>query len=319
MKTRAFNALVMSLPSQDKAVRMRIWRALRDLGCGILRDGLYLLPAGAAQASGLTTLERQVTAAGGLAMTVELNLKTAGQVDSVRALFDRTGEYAALVAKLDAARKSLGRPGQPRAGTLIKRLRRAFARIVQIDFYPGQARKQAQAALTRLESAAQAHYSPHEPRRANRPVRRVDKSGYQGRIWASRKNPWIDRLASAWLIRRFVDRKARFKWLDDPAQQPGGSVGFDFDGAEFTHAGNKVTFEVLLASFALEGDPALQRLGATVHYLDVGGIPVDDARGLEMVLKGAREAARSDDDLVRAAAKVLDHVYSAYRSGAQAP
>jgi hypothetical protein len=137
---------------------------------------------------------------------------------------------------------------------------------------------------------------------------------YQGRVWATRRNPWIDRLACAWLIKRFVDRKARLRWIDKPKDRPRGALGFDFDGADFTHVGNRVTFEVLLASFSLDGDPALSRLAAIIHFLDVGGIPVDDAKGFETILKGARDKARSDDELVVAAARVLDHVYSAYQS-----
>src|SRR5258705_13898476 len=103
---------------------MRIWRALRGIGCGVLRDGVYLLPAGAAQAASFVELESAVKAAGGVAMTVELNLKTSSQFDLVRRLFDRTGEYSSLVARIDAATKSLARLGQPRADTIVKRLRR---------------------------------------------------------------------------------------------------------------------------------------------------------------------------------------------------
>ncbi len=88
----------------------------------------------------------------------------------------------------------------------------------------------------------------------------------------------------------------------------------DFDGADFTHVGNRVTFEVLLSSFGFDADPALNQLGAIIHYLDVGGIPVDDAKGLETILKGARDKARSDDELVLAAARIFDHLYSAYQS-----
>jgi len=142
---------------------------------------------------------------------------------------------------------------------------------------------------------------------------------YQGRVWATRKKPWIDRLASAWLIKRFIDRKARFRWIDKPKDRPKGALGFDFDGADFTHVGNRVTFEVLLSSFGLDMDPALNRLASTIHFLDVGGIPVDDAKGLETILKGARDKARRDDELVLAAASIFDHVYSAYRSTESTP
>jgi hypothetical protein len=137
---------------------------------------------------------------------------------------------------------------------------------------------------------------------------------YRKRVWATRKDLWVDRLASAWLIKRFVDRDARFVWIDRPRDRPAKAVGFDFDGAEFTHADNRVTFEVLAASFGLDGDPALARIGAAVHFLDIGGIPVADAKGLETVLRGAKEKARSDDALLADATRVLDHFYTAYAS-----
>jgi hypothetical protein len=89
-------------------------------------------------------------------------------------------------------------------------------------------------------------------------------------------------------------------------------VGFDFDGAEFTHVGNRVTFEVLLSSFGLESDPALAAIGSAVHFLDAGGIPVPDAKGLETMLKGAREKARSDDALLAESMRTFDLLYSAY-------
>jgi hypothetical protein len=313
MNTNTFAALVLSLPSKNKTVRMRIWRALHGIGCGVLRDGVYLLPSGAAGASRFVELESEVKAAGGFAMTVELNLKSSAQVDWARKLFDRTSEYASLIARIGAARKSVTRLGQPRADTLTKRLRRSLEEILKTDFYPGQASKQAQDALAGLESAVQGHFSPGEPHRAKARIRRLDSLKYQGRVWASRNNPWIDRLASAWLIRRFIDRKARFRWIDKPKDRPKGAVGFDFDGAEFTHVGNRVTFEVLAASFGLDSDPALNKLAATIHFLDIGGVPVADASGLELVLKGARANARGDDQLVLAAATVFDHVYLAYQ------
>ena len=311
-----FSALVLSLPSKNKTVRMRIWRALHGMGCGVLRDGVYLLPEGAAKTSALVDLESEVKAAGGFAMTVELALKSSAQLDWTRKLFDRTGDYAALIAQISAAKKSVARLAQPRADTLVKRLRRSLDDIAKIDFYPGEAHRQAQEALAELETTLQGHSAPGEPRKAKAKLRRLDLMKYQGRVWATRKDPWIDRLASAWLIKRFIDRKARFKWIEKPKDRPKGALGFDFDGAEFTHVGNRVTFEVLLASFGLNADPALNKLAATIHFLDIGGVPVPDASGLEMVLKGARDTAKSDDELVAAASTVFDHVYLAYQSPA---
>ena len=149
-----------------------------------------------------------------------------------------------------------------------------------------------------------------------RGLRRANLADYQKRVWATRKTPWVDRLASAWLIKRFIDRDARFLWLERPSALPKRAVGFDFDGAEFTHVKNRVTFEVLLATFALENDAALQSIAKSVHFLDIGGIPVADARVLEAMLKGAREKAKSDDALLAEAMRTLDLLYSGYRSAA---
>ncbi len=126
-------------------------------------------------------------------------------------------------------------------------------------------------------------------------------------------------MASSWLIRRFIDRKAKFLWLATPADCPPDALGFDFDGATFTHvapannAPERVTFEVLMASFGLESDPALAKIGAIVHCLDVGGLPVAEAAGIEAVLAGLRAAAPDDDLLLKEASRVFDGLYKNYQ------
>src|SRR5574337_918282 len=125
----------------------------------------------------------------------------------------------------------------------------------------------------RQESCSSAGKHP-----ANGTVPRLDPAAHRHRLWATRARPWVDRLASAWLIRRFIDPEARFLWLTRPEDCPPEALGFDFDGAAFTHVGARVSFETLLASFGLEAG-ALQRLGLLVHFLDVGGIQPPEAAG----------------------------------------
>ncbi len=252
-------------------------------------------------------------------MTVELNIKTATQLEHVRMLFDRSSEYGALVEKIGAAKSALRRLGRRRADTLVQRLRRAFDELVEIDFFPGEARSQAQEAVTALEGAAQGVASSGEPHTAEGKVRRLEPGQFRNRTWATRKDLWVDRLASAWLIRRFIDKNAKFVWIDRPRDRPKGAIGFDFDGARFTHVGNRVTFEVLVTSFGLEADRALASLGDAIHFLDVGGIPVADARGLETILKGIKSKARSDDEMASEAAKVFDFFYSGHAQGRAVP
>jgi hypothetical protein len=310
-----FAALVLSLPTRNSTLRMRLWRALKQAGCGVLRDGVYVLPAGAASQDKLGRLESEIRAAGGFAMTLELKARTAAQLAELRRLFDRAGEHGTLVRRIGAAKASLVRLGPRRAQTQSHRLERELQKLTAIDFYPGEAKAQAEAAFADLKDAYRAVYSGGEPRFSRRKARPFDAGRYQKRVWATRKAPWVDRLASAWLIKRFIDRDARFAWIDRPSECPRNAVGFDFDGAEFTHVGKRVTFEVLLTNFGLETDPALAAIGAAVHFLDVGGIPVPDARGLETMLKGAREKAKSDDALLADAMRALDLLYSGHRVG----
>jgi hypothetical protein len=309
--TSEFDSLVLSLPTRNSTLRMRAWRSLRDAGCAALRDGVYLLPAGSTESGVLPKLAAEIRAAGGFATTVTLKPKSVAEQAEFERLFERSSDYGALVKRIEAARSALARLGGRKAQTAVRRMQQAFNRLARVDFYPGQAKLQAAEALAGLQAALEE--AAGEPRPATkRRLRAVDAKRYRNRVWATRKNPWIDRLASAWLIKRFIDRDARFVWLEHPRQRPKRAVGFDFDGAEFTHVDNRVTFEVLLASFGLERDAALAAIGAAVHFLDVGGIPVADAGGLETVLKGVREKAKSDDALAADAMRILDLFYSAY-------
>lgn len=305
-------ALVLSLPTRNSTMRMRVWRALKESGCGVLRDGVYVLPAASAGVSVLAGMEAEIRSAGGFAMTVELKLKGAAQLEHVRKLFDRNADYGTLVRKFGAAKATLPRLGPRKAQTLVGRLQRLFDRLAEIDFVPGPASVQAAEALSALKQRLQETYSHGEPQASRKRLRRLDRARYQKRVWATRKDPWVDRLASAWLIKRFVDRDAHFAWIDGPRNRPKGAVGFDFDGAEFTHADHRVTFEVLSTSFGLENDAALASIGAAVHFLDIGGIPVADAKGLETVLTGIKAKAGNDDELLLESMKIFDLFYSAY-------
>jgi len=307
-----FSALVLSLPTRNSTLRMRIWRALKESGCGVLRDGVYLLPDSSAGV--LARMEADIRAYGGSATTLALKARTEAQLAEFRKLFDRGADYGSLVKRIEAAKAALARLGSRRAQTEVRRLDKALEKLAAIDFFAGEAKSQAQAALAALKSGYQAMYSGGEPRFSRRSLRRADAARYRKRVWATRKSPWVDRLASAWLIRRFIDRDAKFAWIARPSECPKKAVGYDFDGAEFTHVGNRVTYEVLLTSFSLETDPALAAIGAAVHFLDVGGIPVADAKALETMLKGVREKARGDDALLAEAGRVFDLLYSGYRT-----
>ena len=301
------NALVLSLPTRNSTLRMRVWRALKDCGAAVLRDGVYLLP----QSDAFDRVAKDIRSQGGFAMTFDATPRDG--VD-LRGRFDRTAEYAALVARISAARPSLGALGPRRGLTALRRLEQSLDKLARIDFFPGPAKEQAAAALASLKQRYSELYARNEPRASMKGMRTLDRGRYQKRVWATRRSPWVDRLASAWLIKRFIDRDAKFVWIARPSECPKKAIGFDYDGADFTHVKNRVTFEVLAAAFGLDQDPALMRIAAAVHFLDVGGIPVAEANGLETMLKGAKEKARGDDALLAEAMRTLDLLYSGYRA-----
>lgn len=298
--------LVVTLPTQGATARMRIWRAVKALGCAALRDGVYLLPRSDLHLEALQALANDCVKEGGGAWVAAIEpLGTDYEV-----LFDRHDEYTALRQAWKEHAAGLAQMQPAELSRLQRKLEREFDALRAIDFFPAEASLEAEAAWQDFNAKLQRVLSPDEPHDSAGTIPRLDKADYQGRVWATRKRLWVDRVASAWLIRRFIDPGARFQWLAKPADCPKKALGFDFDGAAFTHVGNRVTFETLLASFGLEEDAALMRLGSLVHSLDIGGEPVAEAKGFEAVLAGARERLSDDDALLAEMSGVLDSFYA---------
>ncbi len=302
--------LLLTLPTQPNAVRLRVWRALKAMGCEALRDGAYVLPS--EHAARLEPLAAEVREHGGSATVLDLSARDDAQRRDIVALFDRGAAYAAWHETVATLQGELGALTELEARRRVRAACDALDALRAIDYYPGAAAEQAQAASQALRTALDAQFSKGEPvAQAAHGIARLDMRRFQGKRWATRARPWVDRLACAWLIRRFVDEDARFVWLDDPARAPRGAVGFDYDGARFTHVGARVTFEVMMLCFGLDADPALARIARSVHYLDVGGIPAPEAAGLEAVLAGLRAVHGDDDALAEAAGAVFDALYAA--------
>lgn len=310
---RRWLVLVMSLSGRAGTPRMRVWRALRALGAAVLRDGVYLLPASEDHFIALRQQAEAIEEMGGRALLLAADEDAMTSTEGLPELFERVEEYAELQEPLAAWHRQLPRLNAREAQRRLLQLQRRFQAIVEIDFFPGAAREQAAAALADAEAAFNRRFVPDEPQATRAAIPRLDRQAYRGRLWATRRHLWVDRVASAWLIQRFIDPEARFLWLETPGECPPEALGFDFDGAAFTHVDDKVTFEVLLVSFALEGDTALARLGELVHYLDIGGAPVPEAAGLKLILGGARERCPDDDALLAHVGPLLDDLYQAYR------
>jgi hypothetical protein len=295
---------------------MRLWREIKARGAAILRDGVYLLPHTEATRAAFDLLAAGIVAAGGQAHVIEAAEpahEEAGRGWS--ALFDRSAEYADLLGRIECAARGVAKRPLAALRSELRELDAAVYAVVAVDYFAGAAQAQVVQALTELRGAVERRESPDEPHAAPGTIEHAQRADYQGRVWATRRNLWVDRVASAWLIRRFIDPQARFVWLKQPADKPKRAVGFDFDGAEFTHRDARVTFEVLCASFDLAQDAALARLGAIVHALDVGGVPVPEAAGVVALLTGLRRLHASDDAFLDAAGAAFDAYHAAFAAG----
>jgi len=300
--------LILGLPTANATERMRAWRALKASGAAVLRDGAYLLPDTGFCREVLASIERDILAINGTAYTLPVV-----DPDGERfvELFDRSEDYAGLRAELDECRAQLNAENALASTKQIRKLRKAYDQLISIDYFPGKPKQQLDSALQELETAVSRALSADEPHSRDQPIMALNLGDYQGRVWATRKRPWVDRLACAWLIRRFIDPNAQILWLDTPQDCPVGALGFDFDDATFSHVGNRVTFETLQASFELE-EPGLNRIAALVHYLDVGGIQPVEAAGIERVLAGLRETITHDDHLLAAASAIFDGLLAGF-------
>lgn len=302
--------LILSLPTETAALRMRVWRTLKTVGAAVLRDGVYLLPDLPVCRETLESIAADVNRAAGLALVLDV---AEPQAADFNALFQRDADYAALLDEIAALSQRLAADTASDAQKQARKLRRQFDQLTAVDYFPGAAQRQTEQALAALTLGIARILTPDEPQAAVAELVRLDANAYQRKTWATRRRPWVDRLACAWLIQRFIDPLAKFAWLETPDECPAEAVGFDFDGAAFSHVGEWVSYEVLMHSFGIE-QPALRRIAAVVHFLDVGGIQPAEAAGVAGVLNGLRAGTVDDDELLRLAGYVFDGLYANYQA-----
>ena len=306
--------LTATLPTTPSGLRVRVWRALKATGAGTLREGVYVLPATAPSALALRELAKTIADAGADAYLLELRARDDAQEQAFRALFDRSEHYAELVQAVKDARKSIAAASEAELHKTLRSLEQQLQQVQASDFFPGKESAGCVEAVSALRREIELHLSPDEPSPTEAVVPALSIKDYQGRTWATRKRPWVDRLATAWLVSRFIDKSPNFIWLADPKKYPKQALGYDFDGAAFTHVGELVTFEVVARSFGLDEKPALARLGQLVHYIDVGGVPLDEAPGIEMIVRGLQAQHADDDQLLEAAFAFFDTLHAALKA-----
>ena len=303
--------LTYTLPSAEASSRrVAVWRRLRQLGAVSPTGSLYLLPEGEENAEAFDWLAQEIEDGGGEALVLRVERverdAEARLIEMFRATRDE--EYGKVAAE---AEEALAPAGQEGLRERLEKLRRRFAEAARLDFFQAAEGPRAAAALARLEAAL----SRDSPARE---VPAAERESYRGRRWVTRPHPHVDRLACAWLIRRFVDPQAEIRYADTPAE---GEVSFDLRDADFGHRGNLCTFETMLAAFGLGDDPALAALAGIVHEIDLrdGTSARPEIPGVDGVLRGWSAAGWPDAELERHGIALFEGLYTALGQTRSAP
>jgi hypothetical protein len=308
-------ALVTVLPTGDAPARMRVLRMLEALGAALLRDGVFMLPDSAAAKQGFGKIAEQVNAAQGSAHVLVVKAEDAQALEFAK-LFDRSARYADLVKSTESLRTAFGTVDPTALSRTLQKFRREFEMIAALDFFASDAKTRAAAALDHVEEGIRKLLFPGIQGDLTASGRHQllfpDRSKYFRRVWVTRTPLYADRLASAWLIRRFIDSEAKVFWLDRVKPIPESAVGFGCDGATFANNATQVTYEVLLDAFGLKKDKALARIASIVRSLDVGDTKAPEAAGVQTLLEGAQRRAPDEDSLLRETEKTFDLLYDAY-------
>ena len=311
-----------TVPAKPGNLRMKVWRRLIKIGAASLKGSVYILPYSEDHLEVLHWLTGEVASLGGEAAFAKVErIETMGDEEIV-SLFQaqRANDYAPIAAALEALEgqmSSLEQQQEPQGlervrGTLQKLLK-DYRAVQSIDFFHCPQGADLQERLEGFEERSTqlvAHPQAERPKSAG-PRRKED---YQGRVWVTRRNPFVDRMASAWLIRRFIDSQARFEFLEAErmvAAVPNG-VSFDVPGGDFTHEQDRCTFEVLLEAFGLRGK-VLRKMAEVVHDLDLkdGKFANPQASGVETILLGIRRTAKDDRDALEEGIKTFERLYAA--------
>ena len=298
---------VAQLPLEDPDACMRMLRTLESLGTAVMREGVYVLPDTPTNRQALEALSDYIAKSGGSAQVLNVSAASTPQQRALERLFDRTARYEELIKTVKSLRVGFGHTDPNAIGRVLQKQRREYEAIAALDFFPTQARKRAEQALAKADGEVKELLFTSSQPAAFEAGERLLR-----RAWATRKPAWADRLACAWLIRRFVDPEATLTWLEKNEQAPAGALGFAYDGAHFPASGSRVAYEEMLAKLNLGRNPALTKIASIVHFLEMGGLAVPEAAGVQTLLQGALRRSTGPEELLREAEKTYDLLYEAY-------
>ena len=301
MRATSWLLLLYSLPSGQKTERVAIWRRLKKMGAVQIKTSTYLLPDETAQYEQFQWLAQQIRDYGGDSTLVRANEIEGLTRENVVAMFNnaRAKDYVELRKSLQGFIARRKRVDAEEAAAELERVTRQFREIRAVDFFDSPRGHDVAMLLQRAEG----------PKRA-RQLEKLDVKHYQGKTWLTRPRPEIDRVGSAWLISKFIDRKPKFVFAPTADAVP-DAIPFDMLDAEFSHHGNYCTFETLTKRFAIT-DKSVVKIGEMIHDADL-----DDARfqrveavGIDRVLKGWAKEGLPDEEILRRGFECFDALYS---------
>jgi hypothetical protein len=312
---------VHQLPAQPSNLRVRTWRRLQQLGAIPIKQAVYVLPDRTGCREDFEWLKTEVDGAGGEATVFAADhIETEADAALIEEfLRTRQTAYAALARDIEQTLKRAGTPKRSARAPALRRLleifRERFTALERIDFFGSAGADRVKTLLKQLEDrASDARPAPSS---SSLPAA-VDATMFQQRLWVTRPRPGVDRMASAWLIQRFIDPKARFAFAADRDAVPSGAVPFDMFGVEFSHRVERCTFETLCEVFALDG-AALARIGAIVHDLDLKddrfGAP--ECATVGSLIEGLQLSHADDHALLAQGVTMFDSLYRSFDRSAR--
>ena len=309
--------LVHHLPPRPDYLRVKVRRRLQRLGAVLFKSSVYVLPARDETLEDFQWLANEIIADGGDASIFAASLLSGVSDEDVEASFraERDADYRLLAEEA----RNMGDTDIPER---ITRLRRKLETIQRIDWFAARGQDEARRALAERERqiaepeavAASASVSRASSSTDSSTALSTDRPP-EGAMWVTRKGVFVDRIASAWLIRRFIDPAATFRFVDPAGYRTAaGELRFDMFGGEYTHEGDRCTFETLLVCFGLDDD-ALRVIGEIVHDIDCkdGKFGREEAAGVAMVLEGLALSTSDDDERIARGVPLFDGLYGRLR------
>ncbi|MBI1811667.1 MAG: chromate resistance protein [Nitrospirae bacterium] len=310
-----------SVPSKPVSSRMKIWRRLSKAGAIQLKGAVYALPYSEEHYEFFQWLVSEVASMKGDAAFVRVeNIETMKNSEII-SLFNqqREKDYSVLMKNLEelerrinSVRKGGGTQNNKKLMEQMARIRKEFEGIQAVDFFSSKAGENLKKNIKELESGLKG-ISGHGVKEQKVTLTQKRAEDYQSMTWATRKRPFVDRMASAWLIKKFIDKNAVFRFIDekDIDSLGKGVTAFDVRDGEFTHIGEMCTFEVLVKSFNLK-DKTLRKIAEIVHELDIkdGKYSNAEAKGIEGLLSGIRKTAKADAEALEKGMEAFEMLYA---------